>query len=70
VTLVVQNDKDISVSFYSNIIDCILSRQAPIAPAEVGHWSITLSHLGNIAMMMEQDLPLTFPEVKTCETRV
>jgi hypothetical protein len=64
VTLIMQGDKDNGVNFYSNFIDCILSRQAPIAPAEVGHRSITLSHISNIAMMLEQDLSLTFPEVK------
>jgi predicted dehydrogenase len=45
-----------SENHYRNFIDCILSRQAPIAPAEVGHRSISISHLGNIAMMLGQDL--------------
>jgi predicted dehydrogenase len=41
---------------YQNFIDCVLSRQQAIAPAEVGHRSVTISHLGNIAMMLRQDL--------------
>jgi hypothetical protein len=45
-----------SENHYRNFIDCIISRKDPIAPAEVGHRSITISHLGNIAMMLEQDL--------------
>ncbi|MDO1448386.1 Gfo/Idh/MocA family oxidoreductase [Rhodocytophaga aerolata] len=45
-----------SENHYRNFIDCILSRKQPIAPAEVGHRSITISHLGNIAMMLGQDL--------------
>jgi len=27
-----------------------------VAPCEVGHRSITIAHLGNIAMMLNQDL--------------
>lgn len=45
-----------SENHYRNFVDCILSRKEPIAPAEVGHRSITISHLGNIAMMLGQDL--------------
>jgi predicted dehydrogenase len=57
-TIIGENEVQLykSEDHYRNFIDCILSRQAPIAPAEVGHRSITLSHLGNIAMMLEQDL--------------
>ncbi len=45
-----------SENHYRNFIDCIQSRKETIAPAEVGHRSITISHLGNIAMMLGQDL--------------
>ena len=41
---------------FTNFIDCILSRETTAAPAEIGHRSITISHLGNIAMILEQDL--------------
>ncbi len=45
-----------SENHYRNFIDCIYSREQPIAPAEIAHRSITLAHLGNIAMLMKQDL--------------
>jgi predicted dehydrogenase len=51
-----------SDNHFRNFIDCVLSREETIAPAEVGHRSITMSHLGNIAMKLQQDLdwdPLT-----------
>ena len=41
---------------FRNFIDCVISREEPIAPAEVAHRSISIAHLGNIAMMLEQDL--------------
>lgn len=46
----------VSDNHFANFIDCIYSGKEAIAPAEVGHRSITLAHLGNIAMMLEQDL--------------
>ena len=45
-----------SDNHYRNFIDCVYSRDQPIAPAEVAHRSITIAHLGNIAMMLKQDL--------------
>ena len=39
-----------------NFIDCVLSRQEPIAPIEHAHRSITIAHLGNIAMLLGRDL--------------
>ena len=45
-----------SDNHYRNFIDCIYSREEPIAPVEVAHRSITIAHLGNIAMMLEKDL--------------
>ena len=41
---------------FRNFIDCVLSRKEPIAPVEVAHRSITLAHLGNIAMQLGRDL--------------
>lgn len=45
-----------SDNHYRNFIDCVLSRKETAAPAEIGHRSIAMSHLGNIAMQLEQDL--------------
>ncbi len=39
-----------------NFIDCVYSRAEAIAPIEEGHRSITLAHLGNIAMRLGRDL--------------
>lgn len=39
-----------------NFIDCVLSRGETVAPVEVAHRSITLAHLGNIAMKLGRDL--------------
>ena len=41
---------------YRNLIDCVLSRKDPIAPCETAHRSITIAHLGNIAMLLGRDL--------------
>jgi predicted dehydrogenase len=41
---------------HRNFIDCVISREETAAPAEIGHRSITTSHLGNIAMILEEDL--------------
>ena len=39
-----------------NFIDCVISRNEPVAPIETAHRSITISHLGNIAMRLGRDL--------------
>jgi len=39
-----------------NFLDCVRSRQQPIAPAEVGHRSISVGLLGEIAMLTERKL--------------
>lgn len=44
-----------SNNHYRNFIDCVISRQEPIAPCEVAHRSITICHLGNIAMRLGRD---------------
>lgn len=41
---------------FRNFIDCILSRKEPVAPVEVAHRSITIAHLGNIAMQVGKEL--------------
>ena len=41
---------------FRNFIDCVLSRKEPIAPCEVAHRSISIAHLGNIAMQLGRDL--------------
>lgn len=37
---------------HRNFYDCVKSRQPTCAPAEVGHRSITIAHLGNVAMQI------------------
>jgi predicted dehydrogenase len=39
-----------------NFIDCVISRKEPAAPIETAHRSITISHLGNIAMRLGRNL--------------
>jgi predicted dehydrogenase len=51
-----------SKNHHQNFLDCIKSRQAPIANVEVGHRSSTLCHLGNIAMLLKR--PLKWDPVK------
>jgi len=41
-----------SGNHYRNFIDCVLSRKETAAPVEVAHRSITICHLGNIAMRL------------------
>jgi predicted dehydrogenase len=52
------NDIRLSASsdHFRNFIDCVYSRSEPVAPCEVAHRSITLCHLGNIAMLLGRDL--------------
>ncbi len=45
-----------SANHFRNFIDCVYSRREPIAPCEVAHRSITIAHLGNIAMQLGRDL--------------
>jgi predicted dehydrogenase len=35
-----------------NFLDCVRSREATICPAEVGHRSVTVCHLGNISLRL------------------
>jgi predicted dehydrogenase len=41
---------------FRNFIDCVLSRKEPIAPIEQAHRSITIAHLGNIALKLQRRL--------------
>ncbi len=45
-----------SNNHFRNFIDCVLSRGPTAAPVEVAHRSITIAHLGNIAMRLGRDL--------------
>ena len=45
-----------SDNHYRNFIDCVISRKEPIAPVETAHRSITIAHLGNIALQLGRDL--------------
>jgi hypothetical protein len=41
-----------SDNHFRNFIDCVISRGPTAAPVEVAHRSITIAHLGNIAMRL------------------
>ena len=41
---------------HRDFIDCVKSRQPCYAPAEIGHRTITVAHLGNIAMRLKRPL--------------
>jgi predicted dehydrogenase len=45
-----------STHHQQNFIDCVKSREETIAPAEIGHRSISVAHLGEIAMITGQKL--------------
>ncbi len=45
-----------NANHFRNFIDCVYSRREPIASCEVAHRSITIAHLGNIAMQLGRDL--------------
>lgn len=45
-----------SDNHFRNFVDCVISKKEPIAPAEAAHRSITIAHLGNISMLLNQDL--------------
>ena len=36
----------------ANFLRCVRTREQPITPVEIGHRSITIAHLGNIAMIL------------------
>lgn len=41
---------------HGNFLECVRSRKTPAAPAEIGHRSATICHLGNIAMHLGRPL--------------
>jgi predicted dehydrogenase len=41
---------------HRNFVDCIKTNQQTAAPAEIGHRSVTICHLGNIAMILKRKL--------------
>ena len=41
---------------HRNFLDCVKTREATYAPAEVGHRTITVAHIGNIAMKLGRKL--------------
>ncbi|MFO0928336.1 MAG: Gfo/Idh/MocA family oxidoreductase [Gemmataceae bacterium] len=41
---------------YRNFIDCVKSRKPCYAPAETGHRTISVAHIGNIAMLLGRKL--------------
>ena len=45
-----------SENHFRNFIDCVISREQPVAPIETAHRSISIGHLGNIAMILGRDL--------------
>ena len=45
-----------STNHFRNFIDCVLSRKEPIAPIEQAHRTITIAHLGNIALKVGRNL--------------
>lgn len=44
-----------SDNHFRNFIDCVISREETAAPVEVAHRSITISHLGNIALRLGRE---------------
>lgn len=44
-----------SDNHYRNFVDCVISRKETVAPVETAHRSITICHLGNIAMRLGRE---------------
>ena len=47
---------EVSEDHHKNFFDCIASRKRPICDVEVGHRSVTVCHLGNIALRLARPL--------------
>jgi hypothetical protein len=45
-----------SDNHHNNWLDCIYTRKLPICDVEVGHRSVTICHLGNIAIKLGREL--------------
>ncbi len=54
-----------SEDHFRNFIDCVISREEPAAPAEVAHRSITITQLGNIAMLLGRESLKWDPDMET-----
>jgi len=54
-----------SDNHYRDFVNCVISREEPVAPIEAAHRSITLAHLGNISMKLEEDLDWD-PKLEKC----
>jgi predicted dehydrogenase len=48
---------DATALHVKNFIECVRSRQKPVADVEIGHRSTIVAHLGNIAYKTRQKLP-------------
>ncbi len=48
--------KNSAFSLIRNFLDCVKSREQPLATLEIGHRSTTMAHLGTIAMMTRERL--------------
>lgn len=46
----------VSKDHHNNWLDCIQSRERPICDVEIGHRSVTVCHLGNIAIRLNRPL--------------
>ena len=49
---------------FRDFIDCVLSREEPASPVEAAHRSITIAHLGNLAMLLGRDKLRWDPETE------
>jgi hypothetical protein len=47
---------DQTAAHVRNFLDCVKSRQDPVADVEIGHRSATVCHLGNVAIRLGRDL--------------
>jgi predicted dehydrogenase len=43
-----------SENHWTNFLNCVRSRQEPIAPVEVSHRTVTMCHLANVAMLLKR----------------
>jgi hypothetical protein len=47
---------DATAAHVRNFLDCVRSRQKPVAAVEIGHRSASLCHLGNVAIRLGRDV--------------
>jgi hypothetical protein len=47
---------DATTAHVRNFLDCVKSREAPVAHAEVGHRSASVCHLGNVAIRLGRNV--------------